>query len=77
MIKLIRNIETPILVVGAVILAALPLSPRPHLIEKLQMLFSGSLSRPIDIFDLLFHAAPAILLIIKLVDRQLRSDKTG
>jgi hypothetical protein len=29
------------------------------------MLAAGTLSRPIDIFDLVFHAAPVLLLVLK------------
>jgi len=43
-----------------------PFVPEPHLWEKLKMLASGELSKPIDIFDLLMHGTPAILLAIKL-----------
>jgi hypothetical protein len=35
--------------------------------EKLKMLAAGTLSRPIDIFDLLYHGAPWLLLALKLV----------
>jgi len=42
-----------------------PFYPMPHLVEKLMMLFSGTLKRPIDIFDLFFHASPIILLVLK------------
>lgn len=70
MINFIRNIDTPILIIGAVLLGAAPFSPQPHLVEKLGMLFHGNLTRSIDIFDLLFHSVPIILLIIKLVDQQ-------
>jgi hypothetical protein len=38
----------------------------PHVWEKLQMLVAGELVRPIDIFDLLLHATPWMLLILKL-----------
>jgi hypothetical protein len=31
------------------------------------MLIDGTLSRPIDIFDLLMHSTPVILLVLKLV----------
>ncbi len=31
------------------------------------MLMDGTLSRPIDIFDLLMHSTPAILLVLKLI----------
>lgn len=48
-------------------LAVAPIIPQPHLVEKLNMLFSGVLSKPIDIFDLVLHGTPITLLIIKLV----------
>lgn len=43
-----------------------PWVPEPHLVEKIRWLFEGTLSRPLDIFDLLFHAVPWLLLGIKL-----------
>lgn len=39
-----------------------PVVPEPHLLEKLRMLMQGQLTRPIDIFDLLLHSVPALLL---------------
>jgi hypothetical protein len=48
-------------------LAVAPIVPQPHLVQKLNMLFSGVLSKPIDIFDLVLHGTPITLLIIKLV----------
>ena len=51
-----------------------PFVPEPHLWEKLKMLAAGTLSRPIDIFDLVYHAAPWLLLALKLARMaQLRS----
>ncbi len=49
--------------------ATLGLAPfhPPHIWEKLQMLSRGQLVRPIDIFDLLLHAAPWLLALAKLV----------
>ena len=43
-------------------LAVAPISPEPHLVEKLRMLFAGTLVRPLDMFDLLLHTAPLLLL---------------
>ncbi|GAB4485243.1 MAG: hypothetical protein OHK006_11050 [Thermodesulfovibrionales bacterium] len=43
-----------------------PFAP-PHLVEKLAMLFRGKLVRPIDWFDLVLHASPWVLLILKLL----------
>jgi hypothetical protein len=43
----------------------LPFKPMPHFVEKLIMFKNGTLKKPIDIFDLFYHSAPLILLIIK------------
>ena len=51
----------------AVLMALAPFYPKPHLLEKLQMLFAGELRRGIDIFDLFFHAFPTLLVILKWV----------
>jgi len=61
------------LMIPALFLGLAPFVPEPHLWEKLQMLINGSLSRPIDIFDLFLHGAPLILLGIKVVRVQRQS----
>lgn len=53
----------------AIVLALAPFAPEPHLLEKLRMLFSGTLVRPIDIFDLFLHGTPLLLLLLKLAVR--------
>ena len=55
----------PVLILFCLTLGLAPFRPEPHIVEKLRMLFSGTLSRPIDIFDLLMHATPFALLIYK------------
>ncbi|RKZ84043.1 MAG: RND transporter [Candidatus Parabeggiatoa sp. nov. 1] len=54
------------LIIGSLLLGLAPFMPEPHLIEKLRMLFQGTLSRPIDIFDLLMHGALPLLLLLKI-----------
>ncbi|WP_460566301.1 hypothetical protein [Hydrogenophaga aquatica] len=54
------------LVAIALWLAVAPVVPEPHLWEKLKMLASGTLARPIDIFDLFMHATPLVLLAWRL-----------
>ena len=54
------------LVIAALVLGLAPLLPEPHLWEKLKMLLAGELVRPLDIFDLFFHSAPTLLLLVKL-----------
>jgi len=50
----------------ALLLGLAPFQPEPHLWEKLKMLTSGTLWRPIDYFDLLLHAAAPALVVLKL-----------
>ena len=59
------NLSFPILIIACLTLGLAPFMPEPHIWEKLKMLFSGELSRPIDIFDMLLHGIPWILLIMK------------
>lgn len=51
----------------AVLLGLAPFYPQPHLVEKTGMLLSGTLRRPIDIFDLVWHAWPLALLAGKVI----------
>jgi len=44
------------------ILGFAPFLPQPHIVEKLAMLMDGTLKKPIDVFDLLWHAWPFLLL---------------
>lgn len=54
------------LVAVALWLAVAPVVPEPHLTEKWRLLMQGTLSRPIDIFDLLLHTVPLVLLAVRL-----------
>lgn len=54
------------LAIAALFLGLAPFAPEPHLWEKLKMLADGTLARPIDIFDLLMHGTPVLLLALKL-----------
>jgi len=47
-------------------LAVAPVVPEPHLIEKLRLLAQGTLTRPLDIFDLALHSVPLIVLGLRL-----------
>lgn len=62
-----------LLILIAAWMAVAPIAPEPHLIEKLRMLSQGSLTKPLDIFDLCLHTAPIVLLLIRLW-RQFRAD---
>lgn len=42
-----------------------PFTPEPHIWEKLKMLADGALTQPVDIFDLILHGTPWLLLILK------------
>lgn len=51
----------------ALLIGLSPFFPEPHIWEKIKMLAEGTLTRPLDIFDLIFHAAPIALLGLKLL----------
>lgn len=58
----------PLLWLGllALWMAVAPITPEPHLWEKLRLLSQGLLTRPMDIFDLALHGTPLVLLLIRL-----------
>jgi len=60
----ISHISWPVVILLCLTLGLAPFYP-PHILEKLQMLMKGRLVRPIDWFDLLLHAAPWVLLVLK------------
>lgn len=64
--KWLDSVPTLPLAFIALLLALAPFQPEPHLWEKLRMLGDGTLTRPIDIFDLLIHGGPLLLLALKL-----------
>ncbi|UCD80544.1 MAG: RND transporter [Desulfobacterales bacterium] len=64
--KFLDKIQYPILIGMAAFMLLAPFAPMPHVLEKLIMLKSGTLTRPIDIFDLFFHLIPTAALVLKI-----------
>lgn len=65
MLKLLDQTPYLPLILLAVFMLLAPFRPMPHVVEKLIMLKNGTLNRPLDIFDLLFHLTPAAVLLLK------------
>lgn len=63
-----------LILLACLTLGLAPFFPEPHIWEKLKMLAAGTLTRPIDIFDLLMHAAPFLVAALKLAVMALRSE---
>ena len=63
--KWLDQLGWPTVILFALLLGLAPFRPEPHVVEKLRMLFDGTLHRPIDIFDLFLHGAPWVVLVIK------------
>ncbi|MDP4891456.1 RND transporter [Cypionkella sp.] len=61
------QIPLNLLILACLTLGLAPFFPEPHIWEKLKMLVAGNLVKPVDIFDLLMHAAPFVLLAAKLL----------
>ena len=60
------KIPIGVLLAVAIVMLLAPFRPMPHVLEKFIMLKNGTLTRPIDIFDLIFHLIPTVLLILKI-----------
>jgi len=65
--RVIRQFPFPILIVLAVLMLGAPFVPEPHLVEKVRMAMNGTLTRPTDIFDVVWHLLPTALLVWKAV----------
>jgi len=63
------RIPYPLLITLAIFMLGAPFVPEPHLVEKARLLGAGQLTRPIDIFDVVWHLFPALLLGLKLARR--------
>ena len=63
---LLDKLSYAVIIPLAVLMLLAPFRPMPHVLEKLNMLLNGTLSRPIDIFDLFFHLIPTLILLLKL-----------
>ena len=66
MLKLLDRLPWIWLLLLAGWLAIAPITPEPHLVEKLRLLAQGELVRPLDILDLAMHATPLFLVLLKL-----------
>ncbi len=69
------NISWPTLIMVALLLGLAPFVPEPHVQEKLRMLMAGELAKPMDIFDLVMHGAPWVLMLAKLARMGLHKGK--
>ena len=65
--SLLDRIPYQPVIIAAIFLGLAPFVPEPHIWQKLKMLGSGELTKMIDIGDLLFHSAPSLLLIAKVL----------
>lgn len=57
-----RLYQYRILVPLALVLGFAPFYPEPHIVGKFRMMGNGTLIRPLDIFDLCWHAWPLAFL---------------
>ena len=77
---LLQLLQYRYLVPLAILIGLAPFYPIPHLAEKLKMLAGGTLRRPLDTFDLVWHAWPLALLGLRLgrdIGKRLRKPSPG
>lgn len=63
--RFLKALPWGLLLPAAFFLGLAPFFPEPHLLEKLRMLGSGQLNRPLDLFDFVLHGTPLLLLLGK------------
>jgi hypothetical protein len=73
-VSFLEKIPYPFLILIAVLMALIPFG-QSHLLEKTRMLMAGTLRRPLDWFDLVYHAAPLLLLAAKLIAQLSRAGR--
>ena len=62
---LLDKIPYTVIIPLAILMFLAPFRPLPHALEKLNMLLTGTLNKPVDIFDLFFHLTPTFILLLK------------
>jgi hypothetical protein len=72
LLNLFDQLPLSLFIIAALAIGLAPFFPEPHLVEKLRMAFAGTLVKPVDIFDLVMHAAPVALLVVKLARMALK-----
>ena len=73
--RILATLPLWLLLILCATLGLAPFTPEPHIWEKLKMLAAGTLSRPVDIFDLALHGLPWLLLAAKLGVRAPAEDR--
>lgn len=76
MLNFLDKIPYSILIIFTIVMLVAPIKPIPHVIEKILMLTNGTLSQPLDIFDLFYHLFPLMLLVLKVVNDYVRKKQT-
>jgi hypothetical protein len=64
--QFIDRIPFIVLLLATLFMLGAPFVPEPHLVEKMRMLGEGTLTEPLDIFDVFWHLLPAALLALKI-----------
>ena len=59
-------IPFPVLIVICAFMLLAPISPEPHLIQKLNWVASGQVFKAIDVFDVFWHLLPSVVLLLKI-----------
>jgi len=62
----IKGIPYLVLILASVFMLLAPFQPEPHLVQKFNMLVQGNLSKPMDLFDVVWHVLPSGLLVLKI-----------
>ena len=74
--KYLDKISFRMAIIMTIFLGLAPFAPEPHIWEKSKLLLAGDLGKPVDIFDLLFHIAPGLVLLAKIYRHKTGADQS-
>ena len=73
-LRLVDPMPLSLLVVLCLTIGLAPYMPEPHLLEPLRLLAAGELVHAADVFELVLHGTPWVLLILKLILSRILAD---
>lgn len=63
----LHKLPWPLILIACSFVMLAPFVPEPHLWQKMKMLLAGTLNKPIDIIDVVWHSWPVIIIVLKIV----------
>ncbi|HEX9655742.1 MAG TPA: hypothetical protein VGB89_02360 [Bacteroidota bacterium] len=74
-LKAVASFRTWPLLIGTLLLAFAPFIPQSHLVQKFKLFMNGSLTNPIDIFDVFYHSLGLLVFAFRFYAQRVIAEK--